>query len=274
MTNRRVCILGAGNMGRALIGGLLRGGWRSEQLSAGESEAAARTTLLREFGVSATDDNRAAVAGAAIVVLAVKPQDAAAVLQPLAAGFALNRPLLISVAAGVRVAALESWCGAGVPVMRAMPNRPAWVGAGATGVYAPPAVGAQQRAAAERVLQALGEVFWVEAEELLDVVTALSGSGPAYFFLLAELMAEAATQLGLESGMAHRLAAATLYGSGLLARSGDGDLARLRQEVTSTGGTTEAALRTLEAADLRTTVRAALAAATQRGRELAAVRAG
>jgi len=224
-------------MGRALIGGLLRSGMRSEQLSAGESEAAARATLLREFGVSATDDNRVAVAGAAIVVLAVKPQDAAAVLQPLAAAFALNRPLLISVAAGVRVAALESWCGAGVPVMRAMPNRPARVGAGATGVYAPPAVGAQQRAA-------------------------------------AELMAEAATQLGLESGMAHRLAAATLHGSGLLARSGDGDLARLRQEVTSTGGTTEAALRTLEAADLRTTVRAALAAATQRGRELAAVRAG
>jgi pyrroline-5-carboxylate reductase len=274
MTNRRLCILGAGNMGRALIGGLLRGGWRPEQLSAGDSEAAARAAVRREFGVAATDDNRVAVAGASIVVLAVKPQDAAAVLQPLASALAVTRPLLISVAAGVRIAALESWCGAGVPVMRAMPNRPAWVGAGATGVYAPPTVSQQQRAAAERVLQALGEVFWVEAEELLDVVTALSGSGPAYFFLLAELMAEAGTQLGLESGVAHRLAAATLYGSGLLARSGDGDLARLRQEVTSSGGTTEAALRTLEAADLRATVRAALAAATQRGRELAAVRAG
>ena len=141
--------------------------------------------------------------------------------------------------------------------MRAMPNRPARIGAGATGVYAPAAVGAEHRAAAARVLQALGEVFWVEAEELLDVVTALSGSGPAYFFLLAELMAEAGTELGLESSVAQRLAAATLYGSGLLVRNGDGDLARLRQEVTSTGGTTEAALRTLEAADLRTTVRAA-----------------
>jgi pyrroline-5-carboxylate reductase len=274
MTNRRLCILGAGNMGRALIGGLLRGGWRPEQLSAGDSEAAARAAVRREFGVAATDDNRVAVAGASIVVLAVKPQDAALVLQGLADAFAVTRPLLISVAAGVRVAALESWCGAGVAVMRAMPNRPARVGAGATGVYARPAIGEEQRAAAERVLQALGDVFWVEVEELLDVVTALSGSGPAYFFLLAELMAEAATQLGLESGMAHRLAAATLYGSGLLARSGEGDLARLRQEVTSTGGTTEAALRTLEAADLRATVRAALAAATQRGRELAAVRAG
>jgi pyrroline-5-carboxylate reductase len=182
---------------------------------------------------------------------------------------ASGRPLLISVAAGVRIASLESWCGAGVPVMRAMPNRPARVGAGATGAYAPPAVGREQRAAADRVLQALGEVFWVRAEELLDAVTALSGSGPAYFFLLAELMAEAGAELGLESAMARELAAATLYGSGLLVRSGAPDLARLRQEVTSTGGTTEAALRVLEAADLRATVRAALAAATQRSRELA-----
>src|SRR5262252_632047 len=269
MTNRRLCILGAGNMGRALIGGLLRSGTPATQLNVADSQAAAREAVARDFGITATNDNAAALAGASLVVLAVKPQDVAAVLQPLAATLAAVRPLLISVAAGVRIAALESWCGAGVPVMRAMPNRPARFGAGATGVYAPPAVGAQQRAAAERVLQALGEVFWVEAEELLDVVTALSGSGPAYFFLLAELMAEAATQLGLESGMAHRLAAATLHGSGLLARSGDGDLARLRQEVTSTGGTTEAALRALEAADLRTTVRAALNAATQRGRELA-----
>jgi pyrroline-5-carboxylate reductase len=269
MTNRRLCILGAGNMGRALIGGLLRSGTRSEQLSVAESQADAREAVARDFGITASADNAAAVAGASIVVLAVKPQDAAAVLRPLAAAFAEQRPLLISVAAGVRVAALESWCGAGVPVMRAMPNRPARVGAGATGVYAPPAIGQAQRVAAERVLAAVGDVFWVRAEELLDVVTALSGSGPAYFFLLAELMAEAGAELGLESAMAQRLAAATLYGSGLLARTGDAELARLRAEVTSAGGTTEAALQVFAAADLRGTVRAALAAATQRGRELA-----
>jgi len=260
-------------MGRALIGGLLRSGTLPAQLSVGESEPAARAAVARDFAVSATEDNRAAISGASMVVLAVKPQDAASVLQPLAAALSATRPLLISVAAGVRVASLESWCGAGVPVMRAMPNRPARIGAGATGVFGPSSVASEQRAAAARVLQSLGEVFWVHAEELLDVVTALSGSGPAYFFLLAELMAEAGAQLGLESDLARRLAAATLYGSGLLARSGDGDLARLRHEVTSTGGTTEAALRTLEAADLRATVRAAMSAATQRGRELAAVRA-
>ncbi|MBV8404574.1 MAG: pyrroline-5-carboxylate reductase [Gammaproteobacteria bacterium] len=274
MTNRRLCILGAGNMGRALLGGLLRAGWSPRQLCVAESAAAARAAAARDFGVDATADNHAAVAAAAIVVLAVKPQDAAAVLQPLAPALAISRPLLMSVAAGVRVAALESWCGAGTAVMRAMPNRPAYLGAGVTGAYAPPPVGAEQRAAAGQVLQALGEVFWVEAEELLDVVTALSGSGPAYFFLLAELMAEAGAQLGLESTAARRMAVATLHGAGLLARSGDGDLARLRREVTSAGGTTEAALRTLEAADLRATVHAAMRAATERGRELAAAAAG
>jgi pyrroline-5-carboxylate reductase len=260
-------------MGRALIGGLLRAGTPPAQLSVGESDAAARAAVARDFAVAATDDNRTAVEHASIVVLAVKPQDAAAVLQPLAPVFAAAPPLLISVAAGIRIASLESWCGPGVAVMRAMPNRPARIGAGATGLYAPAGIDAARRAQAERVLQGLGEVFWVQAEELLDVVTALSGSGPAYFFLLAELMAEAGAQLGLESAVAQRLAAATLYGSGLLVRSGEADLARLRQEITSTGGTTEAALRVLEAADLRGTVRAALSAATQRGRELAALRA-
>ena len=268
MIEDRLCILGAGNMGRALIGGLLRSGTRAERLSVGESSGEARTKLARELGVSATADNLAAVAGATMVVLAVKPREAAAVLAPLAGSLARTRPLLVSVAAGVRVAALEGWCGAGVPVVRAMPNRPALVGAGVTGLYAPPAVSAAQRAAAERVLKAVGEVVWVPGEDALDTVTALSGSGPAYFFLLAELLAEAGERLGLQAEAARRLATATLYGAGLLAQSGDADLGRLRAEVTSRGGTTEAALAVLEAADLRTTVTRALSAAVQRSREL------
>jgi pyrroline-5-carboxylate reductase len=270
MTIRRIAFLGAGNMGRALIEGLLRSGTRPEQLAVGESSPAAREALARELGVSAVPDNREAIAGASIVVLAVKPQAAAAVLAPLAGTLAAARPLLISVAAGVRVAALESWCARAVPVVRAMPNRPALIGAGATGLYAAAGVGAALRASAEQVLQAVGEVAWVPTEDALDVVTALSGSGPAYFFLLAELMAEAAEQLGLEAATARRLAAATLYGSGLLAQSADRDLAQLREAVTSPGGTTEAALTALAAANLRDTVRQALAAAAQRSRELAA----
>jgi len=270
MIDGHIAILGAGNMGRALIGGLLRSGTQPGQLYAGETQAAAREALVREFGVSASADNGAAIAGAAVVVLAVKPQEAAAVLKPLGRALTETRPLLISVAAGVRIAALESWCGTGVPVVRAMPNRPALIGAGATGLYAPPQLGAAQRRIAEEVLRAVGEIAWVPTEEALDVVTALSGSGPAYFFLLAEHMAEAGRELGLDAGTARHLAAATLYGAGLLARAGYEDLARLRAAVTSAGGTTEAALTALEAANLRRTVREALAAAVRRSRELAA----
>ena len=268
MIEDRLCILGAGNMGRALIGGLLRSGTRAERLSVGESVPAAREQLAHELGVTAVADNQAAIAAATVVVLAVKPRDAAAVLRPLAAALQRTRPLLLSVLAGVRVSALEGWCGAEVPVVRAMPNRPALVGAGVTGLYAPPGVSAVQRAAAERVMRAVGDVVWVPGEDALDTVTALSGSGPAYFFLLAELLADAGAQLGLEGAAARRLATATLYGAGLLAQSADADLARLRAEVTSAGGTTEAALAVLEGAQLRTTVTRALAAAVQRSREL------
>jgi pyrroline-5-carboxylate reductase len=230
---------------------------------------AARSALAREFGVVATSDNAAAIGEASLVVLAVKPQDARSVLTPLQPILKRRCPTLLSVAAGLRVASLEQWCGPGVPVVRAMPNRPALVGAGASGLYAAPHVGESHRDAAQRVMAATGEVVWVGSEDALDIVTALSGSGPAYFFLLAELMAEAATQLGLEADAARRLAVATLHGSGLLAHMSDGDLARLRAEVTSKGGTTEAALRTLGNADLRAIVARALESATLRSRELA-----
>jgi pyrroline-5-carboxylate reductase len=268
MTNTRVCILGAGNMGRALIGGLLRAGQRPEFLSVGEGAEGARAALARDLGVSASADNGAAIEGAAVVVLAVKPQELATVLGSLGEALRSTQPLLISVAAGVRIRVLERWCGRSVTVVRAMPNRPALLGAGVSGLYAPPAVSAAQRTLAEQVLSAVGEVVWVPDEDALDTVTALSGSGPAYFFLLAELMAEAGEQLGLPAQAARRLAAVTLYGAGLLTQAGHADLARLREEVTSPGGTTEAALRVLEGANLRATVTAALAAAAQRSREL------
>lgn len=275
VVNRSVCILGAGNMGRALVGGLLRSGTRPEQLTVGEKNVAARETLARDFGVSASADNAPAAAGAAVVVLAVKPQDALTTLAGLGELFARQRPrpLVVSVAAGVRIAALQSACGAGIGVVRAMPNRPALVGAGITGLYARGEVSPAQRTNAERVLGSVGETMWVPSEEALDVVTALSGSGPAYFFLLAQLMAEAGERLGLEAPAARRLACATLYGSGLLAQAGDGDLKRLRAEITSAGGTTEAAVRVLEGADLRATVAQALTAAVQRSRELTAASA-
>jgi pyrroline-5-carboxylate reductase len=155
-----------------------------------------------------------------------------------------------------------------------MPNRPALLGAGATALYAPPSIGGAQRAAAERIARAVGEAGWVSEEDLLEVVTALSGSGPAYFFLLAELMAEAAAGLGLPAPTAERLAAATLHGAGLMAAAADADLATLRAEVASRGGTTEAALGVFAAADLKGTVARVLEAAARRGRELGALAEG
>ena len=266
----KLAILGGGNMGRALIGGLLQQGTRPEAISVGEAYEPARATLAKDLGVTATADNAAAVAGATIVVLAVKPQDAGAVLAPLAPVLQKTRPLLISVCAGLKIAALESWAGGGIAVVRTMPNRPAFVGAGATGLFALPSVGATDRARAQAVMRATGEVVWVNEESHIDAVTALSGSGPAYFFYLAELMAQAGADLGLEPEVARRLAVATLHGSGMLARSSDGDLARLRAEVTSKGGTTEAALKEMIAADLRGIVGRAMDAAARRGGELAA----
>ena len=261
--------VGGGNMGGALIRGLIARGLDPHRIGVGEAIQSRRIALADELGVHVSADNREAVHGAEVVVLAVKPQDMAGTVQPLAEVFAALKPLVISIAAGIRVADIAAWCGPGVPVVRAMPNRPALNGTGATAIYGPPGLSAAQRTLAEQVLNAVGTTTWVATEDALDVVTALSGSGPAYFFLLAELMADAAVNLGLERDAARELAIQTMFGSGRMARDSDGDLARLRAEVTSKGGTTEAALRSFDAANLRGIVAAALAAATDRGREMA-----
>jgi pyrroline-5-carboxylate reductase len=261
--------IGGGNMGGALIRGLIARGLAPQKISVGEAVQARRIQLADELGVHVTADNREAAVDADVVVLAVKPQDMATTTQQLAAVLAPRKPLVLSIAAGIRVADIAGWCGAGVPVVRAMPNRPALNNAGASAIYAGTELRADHRKLAEDVLGAAGTTVWVPDESLLDVVTALSGSGPAYFFLLAELMTDAAVKLGLQRDSARELAIQTLYGSGLMARQSDGDLARLRAEVTSKGGTTEAAVRSFEAANLRDIVAAALAAATERGREMA-----
>lgn len=269
MTPLDLAILGGGNMGRALIGGLLRQGLRPERICVGESSPEARDSLSREFGVTATADNGQAIRDADVVVVAVKPQNVEAVLTPLGTALQRSRTVCLSIAAGIRTRALRQWCGVPVPVVRAMPNRPALMGAGITGLFAAPDVAAAHYALAEQVMKSVGEVVRVDTEEALDVVTALSGSGPAYFFRLAELMAQAGVDLGLAPETARRLAIATLHGAGLMAGSGDADLPRLRQEVTSKGGTTEAALRSLEAGRFGDLVFQAVQAAARRGGELA-----
>ena len=269
MSAHDVAIIGGGNMGRALVGGLLRRGTAPRSISIGEPSESARASLEREFGCSALADNERAIATAGVVVLAVKPQEAARVLGPLRPRLVELAPVVVSVAAGIETRSLERWCGAGVPIVRAMPNRPALVGAGATGLYARPEVSANARGRAEAVMRAVGAVVWVAEESHLDLVTALSGSGPAYFFLLAETMMQAAVRRGLDPEAARVLANETLHGAGALAHL-SGDLARLRAEVTSKGGTTEAALGVFGAENaMGELVQRAIDAAAQRSRELA-----
>ena len=267
--NITAAFIGGGNMGGALIRGLIARGLAPQNISVGEAVQARRVALADELGVHVSADNLETVDGADIVVLAVKPQDMGAMVRPLASTLAKRKPLVLSIAAGIRVADIVGWCGAGAAVVRAMPNRPALNNAGATAIYAPASVSESRRALAADVLGAVGTTVWVQTEDALDVVTALSGSGPAYFFLLAELMTDAAVNLGLDRASAQELSIQTLFGSGRMARDSDGDLARLRAEVTSKGGTTEAALRAFDAANLRGIVAAALSAATDRSREMA-----
>jgi pyrroline-5-carboxylate reductase len=267
--NVTAAFIGGGNMGGALIRGLIARGLAPAKIRVGEAVEARRRELAGELGVHVSTDNREVVEGADVVVLAVKPQDLALTVRPLAPAFARRSPLVLSIAAGIRVADISSWCGPGIAVVRAMPNRPALNGAGATAIYSPAGLTPAHRQLAEDVLGAVGTTVWVPEEAAIDVVTALSGSGPAYFFLLAELMTDAAVKLGLPRDSARELAIQTLFGSGRMARDSDGDLARLRAEVTSKGGTTEAALRVFEGSNLRGIVAAALQAATDRGREMA-----
>jgi pyrroline-5-carboxylate reductase len=267
--NINAAFVGGGNMGGALIRGLIARGLSPQKISVGEAHQQRRIALADELGVHVTADNREAVANADVVVVAVKPQDMAGTVQALADVFVQRQPLVVSIAAGIRLADIVSWCGSKVAVVRAMPNRPALNNAGATALYAPVSLSETHRSLAASVLSAVGTTVWVQEEDALDVVTALSGSGPAYFFLLAELMTEAAVKLGLDRASAQQLSIQTLFGSGRMAHESDGDLARLRAEVTSKGGTTEAAVRSFDAANLRGIVAAALAAATDRSREMA-----
>lgn len=270
----RIVFLGGGNMARALIAGLLRQGLPPAHIRVGEPLAALREALHADFGVQASADNAQVLEGATLVVLAVKPQNAVSALGALrtlprqAAGVTL-----LSIAAGVTIDSLSKLSPSGIAIVRAMPNRPALVGAGITGLYAAESTPPAARAAAERVARAAGEAVWLRAEAELDLVTALSGSGPAYFFLLAEQLASAATRLGLAPQTAHMLAVETLYGAGLLAHSagtGKDSLAAERTAVTSRRGTTEAALRVFADGGFDALVGRALQAAAARSAELAA----
>ncbi len=267
----RLSFIGGGNMAAALIAGLVKGGMPAARITVAEPSADRRRHLAAEYGVNALADNAAAAHAAEVIVLAVKPQQLRAVASELAPSVAAQT-LILSVAAGISHGSLTRWFGAGVTIIRTMPNRPAFDGCGATGLYAPASVGPAARARAESVMGAVGVTVWVDQETQMDTVTALSGSGPAYFFLFIEALEAAGRARGLPSGVAHRLALETAYGAAFMARSTASveSLAQLRDQVTSKGGTTAAALSVFETSGLRAIVSRAVTAADVRAAELAA----
>jgi pyrroline-5-carboxylate reductase len=267
---RKLAFIGGGNMAAALISGLIKRGISSDRLVVADPSQDQLNRLVRAYGVKVAADNASAVQGAEVVVLAVKPQQMRAVALGLAPHLTAARPLIISVAAGIPHAALARWFGSQTPVIRTMPNRPALNGFGATGLYAPASVGAANRALAESIMAAVSATVWVEHESQMDTVTALSGSGPAYFFLFMEALEAAAQERGLPTDVAHRLTLETAFGAAQMARDSSDSLATLREQVTSKGGTTAAALEVLDAAGLRAIVAHAVAAADRRSAELAA----
>ncbi|MBM3518009.1 MAG: pyrroline-5-carboxylate reductase [Alphaproteobacteria bacterium] len=263
-------LVGCGNMGGALLGGWLARGMAGGDIAVVEPNEAARHGASAQ-GVRAVARPTELPPASKLdtVVVAVKPQEVAAVL-PAYGAFAAAGALFVSVAAGTRIAAIERVLGGRPAVVRTMPNTPALVRRGITVACANAAVSAAQRAACDALLQAVGAVAWVEDEGLMDAVTAVSGSGPAYAFLLIECLADAGVAAGLARDLADRLALASIAGAGELARSASDPPAALRRRVTSPGGTTEAALRVLMAQDgMGQLLRRAVAAATERSRALA-----
>lgn len=270
MSQQRIAFVGGGNMATSLIGGLLARGTAATDIVVADPVANQRARLARDFGVTTVNTAQEAVEGARTVVLAVKPQQMAEVSRAIAAQLQASRALVISIAAGIRVDDLARWLGPGVPLVRTMPNRPALIGAGVTALYAAPEVGAGSRQTAAAILAACGPTVWVPEEAQLDAVTAISGSGPAYFFLLIECLEAAGIELGLDPDTARTLAIETARGSGLMAAAATEPPAELRAQVTSKGGTTAAALEVLEAAGVRGIFAAAVAAGARRSKALAA----
>jgi pyrroline-5-carboxylate reductase len=270
MKNSIITFIGGGNMATSLIGGLLQTGVPPENLRV--SDPLSQPLALR-FPISCYTDNLAAIAGANVIVLAVKPQILPAVAKSLVAGFSDPPPLVISIAAGIRLIDLARWLGGPqqrpVPIVRVMPNTPALVQCSASALFASPQVKEEQRELAENILRAVGLTIWIAEESLMDAVTALSGSGPAYFFLLMEVLEKAGIQLGLPPETVRLLTLQTALGSAKMALESQQDVASLRMQVTSKGGTTEQAINTLQAGGLQTLFNQALLAAQQRAVTLA-----
>ncbi len=264
-----VGFIGAGNMARSLAGGLLKNGWQPERIILSDPEPTQRQAIETVLGIKAFADNNEVAARADILVLAVKPQILADVTKALAAAAQKKKPLIVSIAAGVRVEEIDRWLGGGFAIVRAMPNTAALIGSGASGLYANARANEAMRNQAESILRAVGVAVWLDEEYLMDVVTALSGSGPAYFFLVMEALEQAAIESGLDPKQARLLTLETAFGAAKMALEGHEEPSQLRRRVTSPGGTTEQAVKVLEEGGLRRLFKSAVQAASERGRAIA-----
>lgn len=269
MPHTKIGFIGGGNMAASLIGGLIADGTSSSQIQVAEPNAQCAQSLHQKFGISVAPDNQALVSNSDVVVLAVKPQVLHEVCQQIIGTAQEKHPLLISVAAGIRIGDIDRWLGDDNAIVRTMPNTPALVRSGATALYANSRVTDTQRESAERIMRAVGLTQWVENEGMMDAVTALSGSGPAYFFLVIEALEQAGCKLGLSAESSRVLALQTAFGAAKMALESDETSEALRLRVTSPGGTTERAIGILEQGNIRELFEQALTGARDRAQELA-----
>lgn len=269
MSNSQVGFIGAGNMAASLIGGLVADGVEPTSLWVSDIDNQKLNHLESRFGIKTVVDNSSLADKVDVVVIAVKPQIFSKVAVQMADSIREHKPLVMSVAAGIRAKDMEGWFGEEIGIVRTMPNTPALVQTGATGLFANSRVTSAQKVLAENIMRAVGVAMWVEEEQHMDVVTALSGSGPAYYFYIMEAMEKAGTQLGLSESTARLLTIQTALGAAKMAMESSDEPAVLRQRVTSPGGTTEQALKVLEESGLDKIFEKAMEAAATRAAELA-----
>lgn len=265
----KITFIGAGNMASSLAGGIIAKGYDPLNITLTDVNDSQLAQARSNLQVNTSRDNLAACQKADVIVLAVKPQVMGDVIAPLQAIVSQRKPLIISIAAGITLAKLEGWLGASAAIVRCMPNTPALVEAGATGLFANASVSDSQREQARAIMASVGLALWLENEDQIDAVTALSGSGPAYFFLVMEAMIDAGKAMGLTEQVARQLTLQTALGSAQMAITGSVEPAELRRRVTSPGGTTERAIGIMEQQGLPATFMAALKGACARSRELA-----
>jgi pyrroline-5-carboxylate reductase len=264
-----IAFIGGGNMARSIVGGLVSSGWDASRIRVADPVQEQRSLLEDKFGISCFEENGECIQDAGIVVLAVKPQMLRQAIESMKSGLIQTKPLVISIAAGIRMSAIFNWIGGKVPMIRVMPNTPALVNCGISGMLAGAGINNAHRSSAEQVMSAVGPVIWVNSESDIDTVTGISGSGPAYYFKLMEIMIDAAVSNGLGQESARKLVLHTALGAAKLAIDSEFGPAELRRHVTSPGGTTEAAIMSMEAEGIDMTVKNGIQAAIEKSDELA-----